>query len=88
MINVGDRVTIYFERVEAEYNVEVVRVPVRPHDPWELKRMDGVVVYVQTYSKMVRSIPIISKKAEIPVGSVLGSAAISAVKAGEGDKKP
>lgn len=84
MINIGDRVTVYFERVEAEYNCEIVRIPVRPHDSWELKRLDGTVVYVQNYAKMIRSNPIISKKPE----PVLASAAMAAVKAGEGDKKP
>jgi len=81
MINVGDRVTVYFERVEAEYNVEIVRIPLRPHDSWELKRLDGVTVYVQQYSKMVVTKP----AAGYPGAEVAGMAKEST---GEGPNYP
>jgi len=83
MIKPGNRVIVYFERVEAEYNVEVVCVPQRPYEAWELKRTNGETVYVQQYSKMVKMNPIPKK-----VETVLASAAIAAVKVDEGDKKP
>lgn len=89
MIKPGDRVTIYFERVEAEYNVEVVTVPQKSHEAWELKKLDGTIVYVQQYSKMIRSNPI--PKAMQDAGrtaSELVAGAMPSVRTGEEIKKP
>jgi hypothetical protein len=92
MINVGDRVTVYFERVEAEYNAEVVAVPQKgTYGAWELKRLDGTPVYIQQYSKMIVTKPVKSDS-EVPLGAIKGvgttASVLAAVKAGEGDKKP
>lgn len=57
-INIGDRVSVFFERCEAEINVKVVNIPGGTGDSWALQRMDGTLVYVQTFSKIVRTLEI------------------------------
>ena len=52
MIQEGDRVNVFFERVEAEYDAEVIGIPCATGDSWKLKRRDGNIVYVQNFSKM------------------------------------
>ena len=53
-IEIGDRVNVFFDRVDGEFNALVLGYPAGPGDCWRLKRLDDTVVQVQTYAKMVR----------------------------------
>lgn len=65
LINVGDRVNVFFDgRVEPEMNVEVLGIPDSAKDSWRLKRMGGGLVYVQTFSKMVKTLESPAKKSK------------------------
>lgn len=57
-IEVGDLVDVYFDSVECEIALRVLHTP-HPHaigDSWQFKRtsVDGSIVYVLDYSKMVK----------------------------------
>ena len=52
MIKSGSRVNIYWERVQAEFNVVVASVPNNPDSPWIFRRDDGKEVIVSSFSKI------------------------------------
>jgi len=54
LILVGDRVNIYWENVESEHELEVLHIPVATGDSWILKDTFGRIIYVNSFSKMVR----------------------------------
>ena len=71
LINVGDRVNVFFDgRVEPEMNVEVLGIPDSARDSWRLKRMGGGLVYVQTFSKMIRTLESPIQKIKILIKEV------------------
>jgi len=53
-IKEGDWVQVFWENVEPEYPVEVLYMPVATGDSWHLRREDGTLVYVNSFSKMVK----------------------------------
>lgn len=53
-MEIGDRVNVFFDRVESELNVKILGIPSTPEDSWKLQRMDGTFVQIQNYEKMVR----------------------------------
>jgi len=53
-INVGDEVAVHFEHVTSEYSLEVLSLPYETGQPWRLKRRNGDVIYIQSFSKMIR----------------------------------
>lgn len=48
----GDKVNIFWENVKAEFEVEVLYIPCATGDSWRLKRKDGTIIYVNSFSKM------------------------------------
>jgi hypothetical protein len=56
-IETGDTVNVYFECVEVIIGAEVISVPYEAGDSWILRDTDGRVVYVQSFSKIVRINP-------------------------------
>jgi hypothetical protein len=53
-IREGDRVNVYFENVEYEFNVLVRYTPADTGDCFTVEREDGTQVAIQSYSKMVK----------------------------------
>lgn len=53
-IEAGDIVDVYFEYTEPELHVTVLYTPQATGDAFSLRRDDGTIVGVQTYTKMVR----------------------------------
>ena len=53
-IQEGDIVNVYWERIEGEYEVEVLYTPQDTGDSWRFRRKDGTIVYVNSFSKMVK----------------------------------
>lgn len=70
-IEKGDRVNVFFDRGEPEYNVQVMEFPAGFGDSWQLVRLDGTVVYVQTFTKMVRILSLEPEKRRGPVEEVM-----------------
>ena len=56
-IEIGDFVDIFFMTTDAEFYVEVLRVPWSTGDSWVVKRRDGTIVNVHIFSKMVKKEP-------------------------------
>lgn len=53
-IKEGDTVNIYFDRCDAEHEVEILYTPCSTGDCFKVKRIDGTIVNVQTYCKIVK----------------------------------
>ena len=53
-IKEGDTVNIYFERCDAEHEVEILSTPQATGDCFTVKRANGTLVNVQNYSKIVK----------------------------------
>ncbi len=53
-INKNDIVSIHWEYIDAEFDIEILYIPVDPGDSWHLKRSDGTIVYVNNFCKMVK----------------------------------
>ena len=51
----GCHVDIYFVAADAEFDVEVLYVPVATGDSWVIKRKDGMIINVQLFEKMIRT---------------------------------
>lgn len=51
-IKEGDKVNVYFDRCDAEFDCEVVYTPAAPGDVFHLKRSDGTPIIVMVFSKM------------------------------------
>jgi hypothetical protein len=51
-IEIGDKVNVYFERVPAEFSVEVTYVPQATGDSWYVKRESGIIVAINSFTKM------------------------------------
>lgn len=51
-ITEGDIVNIYWENIRAEFGVEVIEKPQEVGDWWNLKRKDGTLLNVISFSKM------------------------------------
>ena len=56
MIKEGDIVDVYFEYVGCELEVKVLSVPRATGDCWHLEREDGTLVYVNSFSRMVKKV--------------------------------
>ncbi len=54
-IDIGDRVDIFFQTLEPEFDVEVLDTPAATGDCWKLKRQTGIIVYVQQFDRMIRT---------------------------------
>ena len=54
MIKKGDFVNVFFESVEHEFGIKVLYVPSATGDSWHLERKDGTIVYIQTFTKMIK----------------------------------
>lgn len=52
MIKETNRVNVYFDHVEAEFNVKVMYKPQQLGDVWIVQRDDGTEVTIQTFAKM------------------------------------
>jgi hypothetical protein len=52
MLEVNDRVNIYFDTTQAELDVMILYIPVASGDSWHVVRKDGTLVYVQMFAKM------------------------------------
>jgi len=55
-IQIGDKVDVYWENISSEFNMRVLYVPCATGDSWRLRRLDGTVIYVNSFGKMVRKI--------------------------------
>ena len=53
-IQIGDRVDIFWDQITPEMDVRVVGLPYNTGDSWVVERLDGTIVYVQLFGKMVR----------------------------------
>ena len=54
MIKEGDIVIVHFEHTECEFRVKVLHTPCATGDSWIFERKDGTIVYVNSFSKMVK----------------------------------
>lgn len=54
IIEIGDRVNVFFPTANAEFDVEVLYGPQDVGDSWKMKRADGTPINVQLFSKMER----------------------------------
>lgn len=52
MIKEGDLVNIYWENLTTEFNVVVLYTPSATGDSWHLRREDGTIIYVNSFSMM------------------------------------
>ena len=53
-IEVGDKVSIDWEQIGSEFELEVLYKPCATGDSWHLKRTDGTILYVSSFGRMVR----------------------------------
>lgn len=53
-IKVGDKVTIFWETISAEWRLVVLRKPQFMGDCWTLRREDGTPIDVMYFAKMVK----------------------------------
>jgi hypothetical protein len=51
-IKKGDKVNVYWEHINAEFDLEVLHTPQDVGDYWTLKRKDGTIINVVLYSMM------------------------------------
>lgn len=52
-IKIGMIINVFWEHIDAEYDVKVLYIPQATGDSWVLKRTDGTVIIVNTFCKMV-----------------------------------
>ncbi len=55
MINEGDIVNIFWEHLDAEYEVEVISRPGAVGYCWTFKRRDGIIIVIRNFGKMVKA---------------------------------
>lgn len=49
----GDIVSVHFEHCEIEPHLEIIDFPYATGDSWKCRRLDGTLVYIQNYTKMI-----------------------------------
>jgi len=53
-IQIGDKVNVFFENIDAEFDLEVLHIPVATGDSWHLRTENGTLIYVNMFSKMIK----------------------------------
>jgi len=57
-MDIGDIVDIFWENVQAEFEVKILHKPCATGDSWVLERTDGTEILVNSFSKMIKFIPV------------------------------